>query len=179
MRSRLRRQHQGRALPRHRRECAPRTGDGAGILLQIPHDFFARETAKLGFELPAPGEYGVGQVFLPLDATKRKDCEDAFERIVGEEGQRLLGWRDVPIVESECGEIARRALPSIRQVFIGRSADLQDVEAFDRKLFVIRKRATAEALKIDLDDSELFYFCSLSPLTVVYKGQLISTQLPH
>jgi glutamate synthase (NADPH/NADH) large chain len=159
--------------------CDPRTGDGAGILLQIPHDFLARETAKLGFELPAPGEYGVGQVFLPLDAVKRKKCEDAFERIVNEEGQRLLGWRDVPVVESACGEIARRGLPSIRQVFIARGDGLNDVEALDRKLYVIRKRAASEALKLGLFDPELFYFCSLSALTVVYKGQLISTQMPE
>ncbi len=157
--------------------CDPRTGDGAGILLQIPHDFFARETAKLGFELPAPGEYGVGQVFLPLDAVKRKDCEDAFERIVNEEGQRLLGWRDVPIVESACGEIARRGLPAIRQVFIARGPGVNDVEALDRKLYVIRKRAASEEAKLGLFDPELFYFCSLSALTVVYKGQLISTQI--
>src|SRR5580704_4808254 len=105
--------------------CDPRTGDGAGILLQIPHEFFAREAARLGFQLPAAGEYGVGQVFLPLDTVKRKECEEAFERIVNEEGQRLLGWRDVPVVESECGEIARRGMPSIRQVFIARSPDVQ------------------------------------------------------
>ena len=79
--------------------CDPRTGDGAGILMQIPHEFFASEAARLGFKLPAPGEYGVGQVFLPLDAVKRRECEDAFERIVNEEGQQLLGWRDVPVVE--------------------------------------------------------------------------------
>src|ERR1700684_2864591 len=159
--------------------CDPRTGDGAGILLQIPHEFFARETAKLGFELPAPGEYGVGQVFLPLDAVKRKECEDAFERIVNEEGQRLLGWRDVPVVESACGDIARRGIAAIRQVFIARGDDLADAEAIERKLYVIRKRAMTEAEKLGLFDPELFYFCSLSALTVVYKGQLISTQLPE
>ena len=159
--------------------CDPRTGDGAGILVQIPHEFFARETAKLGFELPAPGEYGVGQVFLPLDTVKRKECEDAFERIVNEEGQRLLGWRDVPVVESACGDIARRGMPAIRQVFIARGDDLADAEALERKLYVIRKRATSEAEKLGLFDPELFYFCSLSSLTVVYKGQLISTQLPE
>jgi glutamate synthase domain-containing protein 2/glutamate synthase domain-containing protein 1/glutamate synthase domain-containing protein 3 len=159
--------------------CDPRTGDGAGILLQIPHDFFAREAAKLGFELPAPGAYGVGQVFLPLDGDKRRECEAAFEKIVAEEGQRLLGWRDVPVVESACGDIARRGMPAIRQVFIARSADLGDVEAFDRKLFVIRKRAMSAAENLGLFDPELFYFCSLSALTVVYKGQLISTQIPE
>src|SRR5208282_1527622 len=159
--------------------CDPRTGDGAGILLQIPHEFFSSEAARLGFELPAPGEYGVGQVFLPLDPVRRKDCEDAFERIVDQEGQRLLGWRDVPVVESACGDIARRGMPAIRQVFIARSADLPDAEALERKLYVIRKRAASEAEKLGLFDPELFYFCSLSALTVVYKGQLISTQLPE
>src|SRR6202161_4249122 len=146
--------------------CDPRTGDGAGILLQIPHEFFARETAKLGFELPAPGEYGVGQVFLPLDAVKRKECEDAFERIVNEEGLVLLGWRDVPVVESACGDIARRGIPAIRQVFIARGDDLADAEALERKLYVIRKRATSEAEKLGLFDPELFYFCSLSSVNV-------------
>ena len=159
--------------------CDARTGDGAGILLQIPHEFFASKTAALGFQLPARGEYGVGQVFLPLDAVKRRDCEDAFERIVNEEGQRVLGWRDVPVVESACGDIARRGMPAIRQVFIAHSADVKGVEALERKLYVIRKRATTEAEKLGLSDPELFYFCSLSALTVVYKGQLISTQLPE
>ena len=159
--------------------CDPRTGDGAGILLQIPHDFFSIEAAQLGFALPAAGEYGVGQVFLPLDAVKRKECEDAFERIVNEEGQRILGWRDVPVVESACGDIARRGMPAIRQVFIARSPDVIGVEALERKLYVIRKRAMTEAEKLGLFDPELFYFCSLSALTVVYKGQLISTQLPE
>jgi len=159
--------------------CDPRTGDGAGILLQIPHEFFAREAARLGFQLPAAGEYGVGQVFLPLDAVKRKECEEAFERIVNEEGQRILGWRDVPVVESACGDIARRGMPAVRQVFIARGPGLADAEALERKLYVIRKRATTAAENLGLFDPELFYFCSLSALTVVYKGQLISTQLPE
>jgi glutamate synthase (NADPH/NADH) large chain len=159
--------------------CDPRTGDGAGILLQIPHEFFAREAARLGFQLPAAGEYGVGQVFLPLDTVKRKECEEAFERIVNEEGQRILGWRDVPVVESACGDIARRGMPAVRQVFIARGPGLADAEALERKLYVIRKRATTAAENLGLFDPELFYFCSLSALTIVYKGQLISTQLPE
>ncbi len=159
--------------------CDPRTGDGAGILLQIPHEFFAAEAVRLGFKLPAAGEYGVGQVFLPLDAVKRRECEDAFERIVNAEGQQILGWRDVPVVESACGDIARRGMPAIRQVFIARSPEVKGAEAFERKLYVIRKRAMTEAEQLGLFDPELFYFCSLSALTVVYKGQLISTQLPE
>jgi glutamate synthase (NADPH) large chain len=158
--------------------CDPRTGDGAGILIQIPHAFFKKEVAQLGFDLPAPGEYGVGQVFLPIDANKRRECEQAFEKIVQEEGQRILGWRDVPIVEAECGDIAGRGMPWIRQVFIGKSAAIKDAEALERKLYVIRKRADSAAEILGLFDPELFYFCSLSGLTLVYKGQLISTQLP-
>ena len=158
--------------------CDPRTGDGAGILIQIPHAFLAKETKKLGFELPAPGKYGVGQVFLPIDEKKRRECEQTFEQIVREEGQSILGWRDVPILEAECGDIARRGMPAIRQVFIAKSSDIKNVEAFERKLYVIRKRADNAADKLGLFDPELFYFCSLSAITIVYKGQLISTQIP-
>jgi glutamate synthase domain-containing protein 2/glutamate synthase domain-containing protein 1/glutamate synthase domain-containing protein 3 len=159
--------------------CDPATGDGAGILLQIPHEFFAREAAARGFELPAPGEYGVGQVFLPLDPERRAACEAALERIVAEEGQRVLGWRTVPVDQSACGEIARRGLPEIRQVFIARGAAAADREAFERKLYVIRKRAHNQIEQLGLYAPELFYFCSLSSTTIVYKGQLISHQLPR
>jgi glutamate synthase domain-containing protein 2/glutamate synthase domain-containing protein 1/glutamate synthase domain-containing protein 3 len=159
--------------------CDPLTGDGAGVLIQIPHEFFVRETKKSGIELPAPGAYGVGMVFMPLDAAKRRACEEIFERVIAEEGQKVLGWRDVPIDATQCGEIARQALPAIRQIFIGTSAELSDEEAVERKLYVIRKRVTSEGAKITLDDGELFYVCSLSSSTVVYKGQLISHQIPR
>jgi glutamate synthase domain-containing protein 2/glutamate synthase domain-containing protein 1/glutamate synthase domain-containing protein 3 len=158
--------------------CDPTTGDGAGVLIQIPHAFFAREADQLGFKLPAPGEYGVGMVFLPLDPAKRAKCEAVFEQIVRDEGQLLLGWRTVPINENECGVIARRALPAVRQVFIGRGARAGDRDALERKLYVIRKRAYNAALKLGLVAPDLFYFCSLSSSTVVYKGQLISHQIP-
>jgi glutamate synthase domain-containing protein 2/glutamate synthase domain-containing protein 1/glutamate synthase domain-containing protein 3 len=159
--------------------CDPNTGDGAGLTIQIPHEFFKREAQKRGFDLPAPGEYGVGQVFLPLDVDKRTACEAAFERIVREEGQSVLGWRTVPIVETACGDIARRGLPEIRQVFIGHGAEVSDPEQLERKLYVIRKRAYNEAEKMGLVGEELFYFCSLSATTIVYKGQLISHQIPR
>jgi glutamate synthase (NADPH) large chain len=159
--------------------CDPRTGDGAGVLMQIPHEFFAREAGKLGFDLPAPGEYGVGQVFLPLDAGRRAAAEAIVERVVAEHGQRLLGWRTVPVVESACGDIARRGLPAIRQVFIGKGAGVADTEALERKLYVIRKAIVGEAGALKLQDGELFYFCSLSAATIVYKGQLISHQIPQ
>ncbi len=160
--------------------CDPRTGDGAGMLLQIPHEFLSRETRKLGFELPARGQYGVGMLFLPLDDDKRKAAEEIMESVVRDEGLAILGWRDVPHVPSACGDIARRGMPAFRQVFIGRGSAIADAAALERKLYVIRKRATNEALaSLDLRDPELFYFCSLSAITIVYKGQLISTQIPE
>jgi len=159
--------------------CDPTSGDGAGILIQIPHEFLKCEALKCGFELPAPGQYGVGQVFLPRDGAKRAACEAVFDKIVGEEGQRILGWRGVPVIESACGEIARRGLPEIRQVFIGPGSEVTDQEALERKLYVIRKRAFRAAGDLGLIGEELFYFCSLSTLTIVYKGQLISHQIPR
>ncbi|MGH8011816.1 MAG: glutamate synthase large subunit [Candidatus Binataceae bacterium] len=159
--------------------CDPRTGDGAGVLMRIPHEFFARETEKLGFTLPEPGAYGVGMVFLPLETEKRNLCEEIFERIVRKEGQQFLGWRNVPVVESACGTIARQGMPAIRQIFIGRGADIEDEEALERKLYVIRKRVTNEAAKLALAEGELFYICSLSSSTIIYKGQLISHQIPQ
>ena len=159
--------------------CDPETGDGSGLLMQLPHEFFQREAERLGFGIPAPGEYGVGQVFLPLDPAKRESFEKIFEKIVEDEGQRFLGWRSVPIVESQCGRIARRAMPAIRQIFIGRDPRLADAEAFERKLYVIRKRASAEVARHQRADNDYFYVCSLSALTIVYKGQLISTQIPR
>jgi len=159
--------------------CDPLTGDGAGVLLQMPHDFFRREAEKIGIKLPAPGAYGVGMVFMPLDAKKRRACEEIFERIVAQEGQHFLGWRDVPTDPAECGEIARQGLPAIRQIFIGANGNLADQEALERKLYVIRKRVTNEGVRVGLSEGELFYVCSLSSATIVYKGQLISHQIPR
>jgi glutamate synthase (NADPH) large chain len=158
--------------------CDPLTGDGAGMLLQIPHEFFSHEAAELGFELPAPGEYGIGMVFMPLDPHKREACETIFEQVVREEGQQVLGWRAVPVDETQCGVIARQGLPAIRQIFIGKGAGVNDEAALERKLYVIRKRISSEGAKVKLDEGELFYVCSLSSLTIVYKGQLISHQIP-
>jgi len=159
--------------------CDPLTGDGAGILMQIPHEFLGAEAERLGFSLPSPGEYGVGMVFMPLDANKRKACKEIVERVVRAEGQHLLGWRSVPVDDTQCGEIARQGLPAIWQVFIGRGAEVVGEEALERKLYVIRKRVTNEAAGLALDEGELFYICSLSSSTIVYKGQLISHQIPR
>src|SRR5205823_9649308 len=104
-----------------------------------PHEFFSKATAST-FELPARGDYGVGMVFMPQDAAERAFCTPAIETVVREEGQRMLGWRDVPIVESACGVIARRAMPFVRQFFVGRSDDVESGDAFERKLYVVRRR---------------------------------------
>ena len=103
--------------------CDPQTGDGAGVLIQVPHAFFARECSKLGFTLPAPGEYGVGMVFLPVERHDRLHSEGILERIVREEGLSVLGWRDTPIDANAIGRIARASQPYIQQIFIGRARE--------------------------------------------------------
>ena len=123
--------------------CDPETGDGAGVLIQIPHKFFARECEKLGFSLPKPGVYGVGMTFLPVEKHQRLQCEGILERIVREEGLTLLGWRDTPVYASAIGRVARASQPYIQQIFV-KCAPGMDQDAFERKLYVVRKRAENE-----------------------------------
>jgi len=117
--------------------CDPETGDGAGMLMQIPHKLFQREADRLKFSLPGPGSYGVGMVFLPHEAEDRALCTAIIEKSVKDEGQAVLGWRDVPRDSSVIGTIARQGEPVMKQVFIQRAAGL-DINAFQRKLYVIR-----------------------------------------
>ncbi len=164
--------------------CDPLTGDGAGILLQVPDEFLRRECEALSIELPAAGRYAVGLVFLPRNLHERNVCEALFEKIVREEGQRLLGWRRVPVDDSKCGWLARSVIPEIRHIFIAPGRGFKDGEAFDadafeRKLYVIRKRVEHAVRASGLRDSETFYVCSLSSRTLVYKGLLISNQIPE
>ena len=121
--------------------CDPETGDGAGVLIQIPHKFFARECASLGFTLPPAGEYGVGMTFLPVERHQRLQSEGILERIVREEGLTVLGWRDTPIDGGAIGRVARVSQPYIEQIFIGRGPGM-DEGTLERKLYVVRKRAT-------------------------------------
>ncbi|HEX2950857.1 MAG TPA: glutamate synthase subunit alpha, partial [Armatimonadota bacterium] len=151
------------------------TGDGAGILLQIPHSFF--EKVCTGFTLPAPGEYGVGMLFLSPDPEQRKHCEELFEEIVTNEGQTILGWRTVPTDNSSLGETAKASEPFFRQVFIGRSAAIKDDLAFERKLYVIRRLAEKAIHDAGIPGGEYFYFSSLSSRTIVYKGMLTPQQV--
>jgi glutamate synthase domain-containing protein 2/glutamate synthase domain-containing protein 1/glutamate synthase domain-containing protein 3 len=155
----------------------PGTGDGAGILLQIPHAFLWRECAERGIRLPEAGGYGVGMVFLPQDAAERHDCEQLIEHAVAQEGCRVLGWRDVPTDARHAGDQARRAQPAIRQFFITHlvlEMDADDGASFERKLYVIRKH-----IERDLRTAERpgCYLASLSSRTVVYKGMLHAGQL--
>jgi glutamate synthase domain-containing protein 2/glutamate synthase domain-containing protein 1/glutamate synthase domain-containing protein 3 len=163
----------------HRGACGAETntGDGAGILLQMPHRFLREECDKLGINLPAPGEYGSGLVFLPRDPTLRRQIEERFGDIVESEGQVLLGWRTVPTDNSMLGATARASEPFIRQVFIGRGADVTDALAFERKLYVIRKHAYNDIRASTLDGADYWYLCSLSHKTLVYKGMLLTLQL--
>ncbi|HTQ49242.1 MAG TPA: glutamate synthase large subunit [Candidatus Acidoferrales bacterium] len=158
--------------------CEVNTGDGAGILLQTPHAFLKQATAKEKISLPGAGEYGVGMVFLPHDAGQRGECERVFGDIVAEEGQRVLGWRSIPTNNSSLGATAKASEPFMRQVFIGRNAKLTDDMAFERKLYVIRKR-TENAIRYSgkVKGGEFFYLASLSYKTVVYKGMLLTAQL--
>ncbi len=154
--------------------CDPLTGDGAGLLLQIPHAFFAREATRLGFTLPEPGKYGVGFVFLPRDAQARRQAQQILEDKILGTGQKVLGWRDVPIDEAQCGPLARQTLPAMRQVFVGSTCD--DIDTFERKLYVIRKWAERTAQQSSALH-QAFYLPSLSCRTIVYKGLLLAEQL--
>ncbi len=155
----------------------PNTGDGAGVLLQMPHVFFKEVCKKARIALPEEGEYGSGLVFLPKNITKRRRLEERFEQIIQSEGQTVLGWRTVPTSNAALGETARSCEPAMRQVFIGRSPELTDPMAFERKLYVIRKRAHNEIRTSTMDGAEFWYLCSLSYKTFVYKGMLLTTQL--
>jgi len=153
-----------------------KTGDGAGILVQIPHAFFKRDCSVLGFELPEAGDYGVGMIFAHKYDDFRKIQIDLFEKIVLDEGQTILGWREVPIDKSVPGESAKAVMPRFIQVFIGKDKTL-DEAGFERKLYTIRKRAEKTIVPLSVSKGGIFYVSSLSSRTIVYKGMLTSKQL--
>lgn len=153
------------------------SGDGAGILVQIPHGFFSRECQIIGFDLPEEGSYGIGMLFTHKYDDFRKTQIDAFEKIVEEEGQKILGWREVPIDKTTVGKSAMSVRPNFVQVFIGKSPDIQDSMEFERKLYIIRKRAEKMIVPMCEDKGGTFYIASLSSKTIVYKGMLTAEQL--
>ena len=156
--------------------CDAETGDGAGLLIQIPHAFFVRESAKLGFNLPSPGEYGVGMVFLPVDLHQRLRIEGILERIIAEEGLTLLGWRDTPTQGNAIGWVARATQPYIQQIFVGNAAGMTE-DQLERKLYVVRKRAESEVIATEMAEKGMFYIPSLSSRTIIYKGLLLAPQI--
>ena len=157
--------------------CEPNTGDGAGILMQVPHAFLRDACADVGFDLPSPGQYGVGMIFLPPDAQQQRQCMAQLESIVEREGQTVLGWRDVPTVNADLGATALSCEPAIKQIFVARDAGLSDDLAFERKLYVIRRSAENAVRYGDAPGGNFFYVASLSYKTLVYKGMLTPRQV--
>ena len=152
----------------------PRAGDGAGILLQMPDKFF-REVVE--FELPAEGQYAVGMLFLPTNPDSQKQAQEVVEKYISTEGQTLLAWRDVPVDNSGLGYSVLPTEPVVRQVFVQCSDQCTDQDAFERKLFVIRKQIDNFLRETDMEGKEDFYFSSFSSRTIVYKGMLLSDQV--
>jgi glutamate synthase (NADPH/NADH) large chain/glutamate synthase (ferredoxin) len=153
-------------------------GDGAGILIQIPDDFYRADMATRGITLPPPGEYGVGMVFLPKEHASRLACVQELERAVKAEGQVLLGWRDVPVdKDMPMSPNVRTKEPVIRQVFIGRGPDVIVPDALERKLYVIRKTASSAIQRLKLKHNREYYVPSMSCRTVIYKGLLLADQV--
>src|SRR3974390_3026116 len=161
----------------------PRMGDGAGILVQIPHKFFAKEAKRLGFTLPSAGEYAIGQLFMPVDANLRQIIRDIYADVIAREGLKLLGWRDVPTDNASLGETVKPTEPANMQVFIGRGAQIKDEVEFERRLYILRK-SISQAIYQRRDRGMAGYYpCSLSCRTVIYKGMFLADQLgkyyPH
>jgi glutamate synthase (ferredoxin) len=163
----------------HRGACGAETntGDGAGVLIQMPHAFNEEVGRKARFTLPAPGEYGSGIIFLPRNPTVRRLIEERFEQVVQAEGQQVLGWRTVQVANGMLGETARSCEPFMRQVFIRRNPAITDELDFERKLYVIRKRAYNEIRTSTMAGAEYWYVVSLSSRTIVFKGMLLTGQL--
>jgi glutamate synthase domain-containing protein 2/glutamate synthase domain-containing protein 1/glutamate synthase domain-containing protein 3 len=155
----------------------PKTGDGAGILLQMPHDFFTKACAEVEINLPKLGEYATGLVFLPPDDSVRQFCKRVFKRVIEAEGQILLGWRKVPVDDSDIGKTARETQPAIEQVFIAKKVTGPDELAFERKLYVIRKKIENSIRAAELKQKSFFYITNLSGRTFSYKGLLMPHQL--
>jgi len=156
--------------------CDPETGDGAGIMIQMPDAFLRKEMAKQDITLPPEGDYGCGLVFLPTSLDDRNVIEQWTEHIIHEEGQKLIGWRALPHEPARIGQVARSVMPAFKQLFIARGKKTKP-EDFDRKLYVIRKRLWNKVYYSTLPQKNYYYFCSLNSHTLVYKGQLMAEQV--
>ncbi|NTV30173.1 MAG: glutamate synthase subunit alpha, partial [Candidatus Omnitrophica bacterium] len=156
--------------------CDPKTGDGAGIMIQMPDKFLRKVAAAEGITLPAEGDYACGIVFLPNEHQSRNIVEEWVEQIIHEEGQRFLGWREVPHDSDHVGKVAGSVQPALKQLFIGRGVNTKP-EEFENRLYVIRKRCWTKVHESTIHHRSFFYVCSLSSRTIVYKGQLMAEQV--
>jgi glutamate synthase (NADPH) large chain len=161
--------------------CDPETGDGAGILIQIPHEFFVQECEQLGMALPEPGAYGVAMCFLPVEKHNRLQCEGVIERIVQEEGLTVLGWRDTPLNGDAVGREARASQPYVEQLFVSRPQGSEhaalDEDAFERLLYRVRRRTENEIAASEIEEKDTFYVPSFSCRTIIYKGLMLAPQI--
>ncbi len=155
----------------------PKTGDGAGILMQLPHEFYVQICSEIGVRLPDPGKYGTGLVFLPTEDEERERCRQILENTIKEEGQELITWRNVPVNDSIIGKTAQATQPVIEQVFIACGKDTAGQPAFERKLYVVRKRAENAVKKSGIKQKSFFYISNISSRTISYKGLLTPYQL--
>ncbi|PIQ22373.1 MAG: glutamate synthase subunit alpha, partial [Cytophagales bacterium CG18_big_fil_WC_8_21_14_2_50_42_9] len=159
--------------------CETNTGDGAGILIQVPHEFFVDECLKLGIKLPPYGQYGVGLVFFPQDEKLREECRDILNRNIEKLGMQLLGYRKVPTYNGEIGESALRVEPIMEHVFVKRPDLITNLDEFERKLYVLRNyttRLVRESVALP-NINDAFYIATLSYKTIVYKGQFTTSQV--
>ncbi|MCK4463094.1 MAG: glutamate synthase subunit alpha, partial [Candidatus Omnitrophica bacterium] len=157
----------------------PKTGDGAGILIQIPHEFFVKVCSKDKINLPPFGEYSAGLIFLPPNEKEYKFCKSIFSKVITTEGQKLLGWRKVPVDDSSIGKGAREAEPIIEQIFIKRNKGIGDQLEFERKLYIIRKQIENIIRASNLKQKSFFYITNISSRTISYKGLLMPHQLEN
>ncbi|MFL5123143.1 MAG: glutamate synthase central domain-containing protein, partial [Microvirga sp.] len=155
----------------------PMMGDGCGILVQIPHRFFAEECAAIGIALPEPGQYGVGHLFMPRDKDGRQVAQKIIEKAIKDEGLTLLGWRDVPVDNTELGRSVKATEPVHKQIFIASPKPFADVDAFERRLFIVRKVISNAVYDLKDERTTGYYPVCLSSRTVVYKGMVLVTQL--
>jgi glutamate synthase (NADPH/NADH) large chain len=155
----------------------PRAGDGAGILVQIPHKFFAKKAAELGFALPPPGEYAVGVLFMPHEEAWRRDIRDIFAEEITREGMQLIGWRDIPTDNSTLGESVKPTEPRHQQVFIGKGSRTIDADQFERRLYILRKTISGRLYELRTRPTAGYYPVSLSCRTIIYKGMFLADQL--
>ena len=157
--------------------CDPDSGDGAGILIQLPHEFLMEECSNLEMSLPEPGEYGVGMIFFPKDSTLKKACRNVISNAIERLGLHSLGYRKIAVNSSVIGETARQAEPDCEQLFIARPHHITNTADFERKLYVLRRYINKTITETIPGAAEHFYFTSLSCKTIIYKGQLTTYQL--